>query len=220
MRKAFGVKFFVAWFLVSICSPNLEIKAQPLDLNKALDQRLNSFVFKNGSLSLALQRLATEHHLLIGFESLPATEKQLDINVEVEDGRVRDALDAIIAKDTRYEWTVSDDAIEIRPRAQRDRLMGVEFDRFRVDQVNRNEAVDAFVNSREVQAVLKNAGVRRREIMSLPGDASDNLLRFSLDLHQATARKILNEIAIESGSVFWVFSRYGQHNEYVSIKMK
>jgi hypothetical protein len=168
---------------------------------------------------LLLQRLAREHHLLIGFESLPATERDVKINVDIKGARVRDALNAIIAKDPRYEWTMSQTAIEIRPRSQTDRLMGVEFSRFRVDRVNRNEAVDAFMNSREVQAVLQNAGIRRREVMSLPGDATDNSPRFSLNLRQTTARAILNEIAIESGSVFWVFSRYGQHNEFVSIKM-
>jgi hypothetical protein len=220
MRKACGAKFFVTLSLVALCFLNLEVKSQPVDVNKALDQKLKSFVLEKGSMNLALQRLATEHHVLIGFEALPATEKQVEINVDIQGGRVRDALDAIIAKDLRYEWTVSQNAIEIRPRGQRDRVMGVEFNRFRVGPVNRNEAVDAFMNSREVQAVLQNAGIRRREIMSLPGDATENLPRFSLDLRQTTARKILDEIALESGSVFWVFSRYGQHNEYVSIKMK
>jgi hypothetical protein len=131
---------------------------------------------------LLLQRLAREHHLLIGFESLPATERDVKINVDIKGGRVRDALNAIIAKDPRYEWTMSQTAIEIRPRSQ-------------------------------------NAGIRRREFMSLPGDATDNSPRFSLNLRQTTARAILNEIAIESGTIFWVFSRYGQHNEFVSIKM-
>jgi hypothetical protein len=216
MRKAFCVKFFVSLFLISLCSLNVELNAQSLDLNKALDQR---FVIENGSLSLALQRLARKYHLLIGFESLPTTEKEQKINVEIEGGRVRDALDAIIADDPRYEWTSSQNAIEIRPRNQRDLLMGVQFSWFRVERVNRNEAVDALMNSPEVRTVIENAGVKRREIMSLPGDTTETSPRFSLDLRQTTAREILNEIAIQSGSVFWVFARYGEHNEYVSIKM-
>jgi len=216
MRKTFCIESLVALFLISLCSFNIELKAQSVELNKALDE---SFVLENGSLSVALQRLARKYHLLIGFESLPPTENQLKINVNIERGRIRDALDAIVATDPRYELTISQGAIEISPRSQRDLLMRVEFSRFRVDQVNRNEAIDALMNSPEVQAVLKNAGLRRREIMSLPGDATDNLPRFSLDLRQTTAREILNEIAIESRSAFWVFSRYGQHNEYVSIKM-
>ena len=53
MRKAFGVKVFVPLFLVSLCSLAVELKAQPVDLHKALDQRLDSFVLENGSISLA-----------------------------------------------------------------------------------------------------------------------------------------------------------------------
>ena len=213
------------WFLpvlafVLLWPWNTQSKSQSIE--QALGQKVKSFELANSSLPIALQRLATKYHLLVGFESLPQLdgEPALSLNVKVEDGTVRGVLDALITKDPRYVWVPSSETVAVYPTTGRDNLMQTVITRFKVDKVDRNEAVDALLNAPELQPALRQNKIKRREIMSLPGDTTKDLTRFSLDLRQATAREVLNAIANASHSSFWSFHRYGEQNQYFSIRVR
>lgn len=63
----------------------------------------------------ALGSLSRAAHVPIGFESLPAAPPNGRSEVVVTGLTVREALDSIVALDTRYEWRLMEDVIVIRP---------------------------------------------------------------------------------------------------------
>ena len=199
----------------------LNTQSESQSIEQALKQNVKSFELANSSLPIALQRLATKYHLLVGFESLPQLDREpaQSLSVKIEDGTVRGVLDALITNDPRYVWAPSSQTIDVYPTTGRDTLMQTVIERFKVDKVDRNEAVDALLKSPQIQPELRQTRVKRRELMSLPGDATKDLSRFSLDLRQATTREILNAIANASHSSFWSFHRYGAQNQYFSVKL-
>jgi len=187
-----------------------------------LSRKVNSFQLADSSLSIALQRLAKTSHLLVGFDSLPETDTQpaSTFSVNVQDGTVREVLDALTNSDPRYIWTTSGQMIDVHPAKGRDTLSQIVIRHFKVDLVTRDQALEALVRSPEIQAELRQKRIKRREFNSFPGDlAAENLPRFSLDLRDLTMREILNAIAKASDSTFWVLVKYGDQNQYLSVKM-
>jgi hypothetical protein len=187
-------------------------------IEETLKRKVNSFELENVTLRRCFEELTARYDFVIGFESLPELPKQPNtISIKLEDGTVRDVLDALIAQDPRYEWSASKQALNVYPIAGNQAWMTTVIHHFKVNKVNRYEALDTLLNSREIQTQFGHAPFRRGEVRSLPGVADSDLLRFSLDLQDATPRSILNEIAKADHSGVWMYIRYGKNSEYFSI---
>jgi len=183
-----------------------------------LNRRVNSFELENASLRRSFEELTARYDLVIGFESLPELPQNPNlISAKVQNATVRDVLNTLTAKDIRYTWKPSDHSINVYPIIGNQEWMETVIDHFTVNNVNRDEAVDALLSSPKIQPELGSAGIRRAEIRSLPGVVPSDLSRFSLDLYHATPRAILNAIAKADHSGVWTFLRYGTNNEYFSI---
>jgi hypothetical protein len=209
---------FLFIFLFSVMASLSGFQSNAQSIEETLKQKVNSFELENVTLRRCFEELTARYDFVIGFESLPELPNQSNtINVKLENGTVRDVLDALIAQDPRYRWSASEQAINVHPIVGNQTWMTTVIGHFKVDNVNRYEALDALLNSREIQTQFARAPFRRGELRSLPGVADSDLLRFSLDLQNATPRSILNAIAKADHSGVWMYVRYGKNSEYFSI---
>jgi len=215
MKDVWVQKLLVALFV--ILPLQLNIHGQTNSMERVLNQRAVSFAVKDTTLNLALQRVAREFDLAVGFESLPDSEAQPNINVNIEDGTLRDVLNSIIANDKRYFWTPFGQTIDVSPLAS-DSLIKTIIPHYEIQRLNRRKAVDVLVNAPEIQSELQRRHIRRREFSNFY-DSTNSLKTVSLDLKQATVREILNAIAEASHSRFWTFHIYGKQNEYFSVRV-
>jgi hypothetical protein len=182
---------------------------------KALDQEVRGLELREVSRSLVLERVAKSRKVPIGFEATPQESDK--INVMIEQGTVRDVLDQIVQADSRYEWTEADGVINVSPRVNRSPILETVVRRFSVGQVNRVDAISAIFELPEVKVAQMD--VKRRDFGSLPVKPYNSVPQFSLTLRNVTVRTILNEIMKAGGDNYWVFFRYGDHNEYFSVNM-
>jgi len=192
------------------------VQGQATSVGKALEQRHAHFEVRGGKLNLALQRLATECDLTIGYEALPASQGLAEINVDIQDGTLRDILNALITNDPRYTWTTSEQTINVYPVIEEDPLMQLVIPRFRIERADSYEALNVLFNLPEIRGELERVKTKRRDFFD---GNSAQLRSFSIDMKQVTVRQTLNAIAHSSNSGFWTFSKYGKQNEYFSIWM-
>ena len=184
---------------------------------KALDKEVSRFELRDVPPSLVLERVAKSRNAPIGFESSP--QESAKINVRIEQGTVRDVLDQIVQADSIYEWTETDGVINVSPRLNKSPILETVVRSISVEQVNRVDAIWAIFELPEVRTKVAAMEVKRRDFVSLPGKPEYSLPQFSLKLRNVTVRTILNEIMKAGGDNYWVFFRYGDHNEYFSVNM-
>jgi len=182
---------------------------------KALDQEVRGFELRDVPPSMVLERVAKSRNAPIGFEAIP--QESPKINVIVERGTVRNLLDQIVQADSRYEWKEADGVINVSPRLNKSPILETVVASFSVEQVNSLAAISAIFELPEIRAKVAQMRVKRRDFRSLPGKTEYSLPRSSLKLRNVTVRRILNEIMKAGGDNYWVFFRYGDHDEYFSV---
>jgi len=181
----------------------------------ALDQDVSGFELHEVSPSLVLERVARSRNAPIGFEVTP--QESYKINVIIKQGTVKNVLDQIVQADPRYEWTEADGVINVSPRVNKSPILETIVQQFSVEQVKRVDAISAIFELPEVRAAEMD--VKRRDFGSLPAKPYYSAPQFSLKLRNVTVRTILNEIMKAGGDNYWVFFRYGDHNEYFSVSI-
>lgn len=189
--------------------------------NKHLDKKVASFELSDVPMSLLLERLAKTYQVPIGLETIPkeGDKASHEFSVRIEEGTVRDVLEAVIRADPRYKWEEIDGVINVSPKTGGSPILEIVVSNFRVDYANRKDAGLSIIQLPEVKARLKELGLTRSDFGSLPAPSYDDLPRFSLRLRNVSVRRILNEIMKISGSSYWVFSRYGDRNEYFLLSI-
>jgi hypothetical protein len=195
--------------LASVC---LSQQPQPDMLSKPVSQ----FELQDVLPSLVLERIAKSRHVPIGFEAILQESKKID--VKVEQGTIRDVLDAVVQSDPRYQWSEADGIINVSPKQNKSPILETVVRSFSVHKLNRVDAVTALFALPEVKGIVTQMGLSKSDFGSLPGPAYDNLPRLSLSFRNITVRKIMNEILKAEGSDYWVFFRYGDHNQYFSLQ--
>jgi hypothetical protein len=211
------VSFLVVLMLVFAPAP---FRLSQRRTHKSLEQRIPSFVALQEDMAKVLGNLASTYKSPIGLELIPSgggLQAEDKISVKVEGGTLREVLDAVVKADPRYEWQQVDDVINVFPRAVRSPILETEVNAFELDQATILDASLAVTELPEVKAKIQQMGLQRRDFLSISGSVPDRLSRLSVSLHKITARRILNELLKASDSTYWVFFRYGDHNQYFSI---
>jgi len=165
-----------------------------------------------------LSRLSVRYRVPIGFEAIPSeTPPQPNevISINIENGTVRDVLNAITEADSRYRWEEVDGVINVFPRERQDEILEVVVREFQVNRMPAARVREAITDLPEVKARLDSLGVSPLHLTLMPHIRDRSLI--SLNLRNVTVRDILNEIARRSTSRYWVVSKFGDHNEFLII---
>ena len=208
-------------------APKVAVPA-PAEGNPTLLREVKEFRATGAGLSASIERLATGFKVPIGLELLKApsdSKSAKPINVVVENGTVRDVLDAIVAADPEYEWRESDyGTINVSPRNYTVWLPDVVVGKYSIRNSNRNEAISKLMKAPEVQQWLRSANVEIRDSKGpvtseggKPPSAGASL--FSITLSHASVRTVLSAILVATNSRYWTLLRYGVHREFVSVTM-
>lgn len=98
-----------------------------------LDSPINHFIDAHGTPSFALADILLDTPILAGIAQVfPRCSDQSEIHLKVELGHtIRQGLDALVAADPQYQWTLKDGLVIVTPRAGAPPLLATKFHSFK-----------------------------------------------------------------------------------------
>jgi hypothetical protein len=136
----------------------------------------------------------------------------------VENGTVRDVLNAIVAAEPIYVWREMDGVINVLPRQPADSLLDIVLGRFQANQVGKNEARRTLLGTLEVKRWMVRTGVQERTFMTLPGGMGVDSAPISLNLTNVSVRTVLNTMLRSGAFRYWVYLPYKlSHRHFFSL---
>ena len=170
-----------------------------------------------GNMDALLQRLAPEFGVTIGFDA-GAGRTRPQVKISLRDANLRDVMDAIVQSQPAYRWRQEGGFVDVYPAEGGSPLLDTAVGGFRLSASRWAEAADALLSLPEVQSRAAALGLSRRE--AAPGPAVPALRPgeiFSLQLENVPVRTALHEMAMRSGTHFWVFRQHGAGGRSFSL---
>ena len=184
----------------------------------SLNQMIN-IDLADATLLLALNKLAVNHRVPIGFEQAMDSRDNLNRHIYLQRGTLKTILDSLVAQEPRYKWELREGVINITPVVGRDqfitRLLETKVAQFEPPKgtTDKFKLRDAVLALPEVRELLESGGVTvkpydypyRRSIYS---DDDVNLTMTNTDV-----RGVLNYIASRTEHKIWSLERVGEKRE-------
>jgi len=192
-----------------------------------LDLPVGNLSLEEANVPLLLSRIAYKYDVPIGVEVsrdddlLNGTKVILQMN----SGTLRDALDAVISQNPLYTWNMTDDVINVVPRAlSRDlflkALLETRFQNFSIERGEPRIHIRESLTTRpELRRLLKASGVRAVNETFISRDSRPLDRDFSLDVSNLTVRTILNRVIKDSKARYWIVNRYGKNRRYLLLNL-
>lgn len=200
MNSKFKRAVVLAAFL-TICgaSASPTLGQQTVRLEKSI-----AVIKYGGDMASLLEKLAESFGTTIGLEADPQHPKSY-VQIDLRDATLRDALDAIVKSEPRYQWRESDGFIEVSPLKGSSPLLNTMISKFQVSDVERVEAVRQLMHLPEVQANMREMNLNLSEFNRVSAGREGE--RLSMSLENVTLRQALHKIVTESGGRFWFSQR-------------
>ena len=180
----------------------------------SLDQ-LITIDLADATFLLALDTLAVDHRVPIGFEQAIDSRDNLNRHIRLRSGTLKTVLDSLVAQEPRYSWELRDGVINVTPIVGRDQFL-TQFLDTKLAQFDPPKGTtdkfklrDAILALPEVRKLLQTNGVTvkpydypyRRSIYS-----EDDV---NLTMTNTDVRGVLNNIASRTEHKIWSLERVG-----------
>jgi hypothetical protein len=161
-----------------------------------------------------LANLTNVYDRTIGLEVDPRRPRST-VGFYLKDPTLADVLNAVTKSSPLYRWNEKEEFIEVVPLGGSSPFLDTRISNFRVDYADGAEAVSQLVNLPEVQASMNTMRLRYRDPAN--SRAIDAGKKMSFTLQDVTLRQVLNKIANENGSRFWILHRNGAGAISISV---
>jgi hypothetical protein len=217
------IKYSFLWLVAVLVLGATDLRAQVSD-QELLNTRIEQFEVKEQSINLVLAKIAYDYGVPIGLVMGPEKEKPVrkSITISLQDGRLKELLNAVTEQDSRYEWKVVEGVINVSPKVNRDPfledLLVTRIQHFYLDQdSNRYRLRNDIMDLGEIKVKLDREGVTPMVIAVTGVDFTKLGAKSSLSLTDVTLREILNQIIRKSETKYWVLNRYGPRHESITL---
>lgn len=185
-----------------------------------LAQNVSNYSVGSDNFVVAFGHALQTYTVPSGFE----LEKQPDnrpVSIRLSEGTIADLLDAVAAQAPDYRWLESGGVVNIMPKKDSEsieKLMNSRVAHFEVHDATSSIIRQAIASLPEVRSWLEQNHVTERSVLGfiLPVPSPEPAVA-SLDVSNASLREIMNRIVKEPGFSSWLFSRYGDQNQYLNI---
>lgn len=209
-----SIKFSLLMTLLPFLLSSVNIKAQDF-----LDLRVPLFEVKNATMEEALAELKLRWKIQVCLEKAPKEsedEKEVPISVKLHNVTIREILDTLVKVDPKYSWEVyqsyldrSATLINILPVGARDdpnNLMNIKVEKAVVRDMTPYNAINQI--HYWVPDLAKKLHPGRSGGSGIYGIGSKvRIFKIYFEFEDLTVREILNEIALRSGGLGWVFEQ-------------
>jgi hypothetical protein len=164
----------------------------------------------HGDMASLLASLAHTEGKVIGLETLPEKPRST-ITLARQNVTFPQLLDAIVQAEPSYQWSEADSAIEVFPVNRTTSLLDTTIASFEVKDVSSEEAISRLLNVPEVQAYVRSMKLSSRSA----GAAAKGGDKITLSMQGTTVRQVLDQIAADSGTKFWIFRTFPDRSFWV-----
>ena len=182
------------------------------DAESILDKRL-SIQLKGVTCLYVISTLRGDFQVPIGYERRPNEPDASVVNIDIEQGTLRDVLDALVAQEPAYEWRFRDGVINIAPARDRSPVLAAILDA-QVDtfipaaNIDRHKLSDSILALPAVSNVLLTY---RAEPSPLPDVIStrenlDATRVVAFSMSNSSVRTILNALIRDTSLTSWTLS--------------
>ena len=168
----------------------------------------------NGAMVPFVAQIAEAYGATIGLEIDPA-EPDPNLEIAVDEATIEDVLNAVVKFKPNYSWSKSVNAFALFPKERRNPLLDTVIASFQVSDVDQADAVNKLLSLPDVEARMIAARLYR---VVATNQVQTNAKRISLRLSNVTMHQVLDTIATDSGSRFWIFQRTGGKGEFLSVR--
>jgi len=179
------------------------------DAAKPVQLRVISY---HGDMAHLLASLAESSGTAIGLETDPR-KTMSQITLDLENVTLREILNGVVQSEPRYRWREVDGVIEVVPVNQTISLLDTPVNTFKVSDVSTASAIDHLLSLPEVQSVIRSMSLTRSSSpvasAARNAEARNTEKKISLDLSGVTVRQVLDLIAADSDTKFWIFRQSG-----------
>jgi hypothetical protein len=165
-----------------------------------------------GDMAHLLSQLAESDGTVIGLEIDPR-KTMSQITLDLENVTLREILNGVVQSEPRYRWREVDGVIEVVPVNQTISLLDTPVNTFKVSDVSTASAIDHLLSLPEVQSVIRSMSLTRSSSPAASAarnaEARNTEKKISLDLSGVTVRQVLDLIAADSDTKFWIFRQSG-----------
>lgn len=187
-----------------------------------LDRRIQKVELKPTDIRVLLSQIAYCYGIPIGLEVAQGTKTTTETTISIQEGTLRDVLNAVVEQNPSYEWKLVDDVVSVFPRIDRDVLLEKFLDtrvkNFSISAGTSRQAIrEALTSTPEVRTELENSHVMPMNSAWTNADYMEVSPGFTLSTANATVREILNQIVRTSTSKYWVANRYGDKSEFLIV---
>lgn len=198
-------------------------EASAFNKSDLLTRQIKATVIKGESIAQILDRLASDYEIPMGIElGDDKLTPRREISFNVPETNLKDFLDSVIAKDSRYAWKLEGGVIHIWPVRDRDTLLATLLDtkisHFSIiGEVSRNRIYHDIMELPEIRSKLVIAGVEPLTFNG-PGSWAKIGKETLFDESNLTLRELLDKIVLKTEIKQWMISRWGKNSEYISLR--
>ena len=218
MRKILKSSWIVV-FVIALGSYGLVCLGQTVEGN--LLERRVSLRVKEGTIEEALNRLAIEQSVPIGWEVTLNDFVKHDINVDLRNTALRDVLDYLMIAEPSYRWKLEDGVINVIPAVGRDEMLE-KFLSLRIKQFEPSKGLrvfafrDAIYDLPEVHNFLQTNGLEASHGVHVSGGIPPPL-DFEFRVADIELRALLNKLIRDGHRRMWIVSRHGERRESLHL---
>jgi len=214
--------------LVSIASLSVFLlftfvpQASAFNETDLLTRQIKATTIKGESIDQVLDLLAVNYDIPIGIElGDPKLNRRREINLNLPETKLKDFLDAVIAKDPRYIWKLESGVIHVLPEKARDSLV-VTLLEAKISHFAFTGGVSLYhihheiLNLPEIRSQLVIAGVDPLMFHNF-----SNMKKVDKDTFfsesNLTLRELLDRLVLKTEIKRWVITRWGKSSEYITL---
>lgn len=221
MREKHLVRIAIYVIAVALAF-SFALQANAFQASDLLAVKIKATAIRSESIDQVLGHL-TEYGVPIGIELADENlSPRRQIRLDLPETSLKDFLDAVIAKDSRYKWKLEQGVIHVLPTQGRDTFVATLLDskisHFAITGgASRYEILNDIVNVPEIGSQLTLAGV---EPMIFLASGSMRRLEEKTSFRETslTLRELLDKIVLKTEINQWVIMRWGKNNEYITLK--
>ena len=158
----------------------------------------------NGDMAAILSKLPSTYNRTIGLEIDPRHPRST-VHFNLQHPTLADVFNAITKSAPIYQWNERGDFVEVVPLSGSSPFLDTPISDFRIDYADEAEAINQLVNLPEVQAAMNAMRLRYRD--SVDAGTKSSGKKMSFIWQNVTLRQVLNRMADESGSRFWILHK-------------
>lgn len=180
-----------------------------------LSRRVEGIDLENTTLINATTRTLRRADLPGGIAIVESCSRDINYSFAPSGLTLRDVLDSIVSRDSRYRWQIEEGVVNIIPVTREPELLNTRLARFSVERVTVNEAVSRLFAIPEVRSrmIELNLNQRSRQVgfgnLDRPGETPVSTTPlYTVNQANVTVREALNAIARAHGSAVWAYTEH------------